>query len=160
MNYQWDNAILSQKLKENPDLSVVIDKSLARNAVSGATDGTTPAGGSKRRKGKQGHPEQDFQQQIIDLAHLHGWKVAHFRPAMKKDGTWVTPVSADGKGFPDLFMVNPGHRPPAIVFEVKSKKGALPSPEQYDWIMRIRDSGIVVELVTPGDWDKIVLLLA
>jgi hypothetical protein len=74
--------------------------------------------------------ENDLLLQIIDLGHLYGWKIAHFRPAMKKDGTWVTPVSADGKGFPDLVMVKQSR---LIFAELKSDTGKL-SPEQQVWI--------------------------
>jgi hypothetical protein len=35
--------------------------------------------------------EADLQQSLIDLAHVLGYRVAHFRPAMKADGTRETP---------------------------------------------------------------------
>ena len=56
--------------------------------------------------------EKTFQRQVIDLLHLFGYRVAHFMPAMNAKGQWRTPVSADGKGFPDLVAVRPeGKRP-------------------------------------------------
>ena len=43
---------------------------------------------------------------------------------------WRTPVSADGKGFPDMVMV----KPPRLIFaELKSETGKL-TKEQEDWI--------------------------
>jgi hypothetical protein len=47
--------------------------------------------------------EASFLEQIIDLAHLFGWRVAHFRAARTFSG-WRTPVQGDGKGFPDLVL--------------------------------------------------------
>lgn len=48
--------------------------------------------------------EAMFQIEIIELARILGWRVAHFRPAQTRHG-WRTPVAADGKGFPDLVLV-------------------------------------------------------
>ena len=48
--------------------------------------------------------EEALKSAAIDLAHLHGWRVAHFRPARTKRG-WRTAVEADGKGFPDLLLI-------------------------------------------------------
>ena len=48
--------------------------------------------------------EDDWQRQVVDLARLRGWRVAHFRPARTERG-WRTPVEADGAGFPDLLLV-------------------------------------------------------
>ena len=95
--------------------------------------------------------ERDFQQQIIDIAHLYGWHVAHFRPAMTTHG-WRTPVSADGKGFPDLCMVK-GNK--LIFWEVKSEHGFL-SGEQMKWIQLLNHvDGVVVGEVRHKDWDYI-----
>jgi hypothetical protein len=62
--------------------------------------------------------EAELLDNVIELAHLFGWRVAHFRPAMTKHG-WRTPVSADGKGFVDLVLV----RDRTIFVELKSTKG-------------------------------------
>lgn len=73
--------------------------------------------------------EKDFQEQIVTLAHLYHYRVAHFRPAQTSKG-WRTPVSADGKGFPDLCLVGNGR---LIFAEVKSGKNKL-STEQWEWL--------------------------
>lgn len=44
---------------------------------------------------------------IIDMAHLFGWRVAHFRPVKTPTG-YRTPVQADGAGFPDLVLARNG----------------------------------------------------
>jgi hypothetical protein len=50
--------------------------------------------------------EAQFQQQVIDLARLCGYRVAHFRTVrvQRKGGSvyYTTPVQADGAGWPDL----------------------------------------------------------
>lgn len=99
--------------------------------------------------------EGDFLGQVIDLAHVYGWKVAHFRPAQTKYG-WRTPVQADGKGFPDLVML----KPPRLVFaELKSEKGKL-SPEQEGWLSLLKGiKGIEVYCWKPKDFESIVDIL-
>ncbi len=69
--------------------------------------------GEPGARGKRGHgvSEKDWQSQFLELAHLAGWKCAHFRPAMtgrtylngagEEKHIWVTAVQGDGKGFPD-----------------------------------------------------------
>jgi hypothetical protein len=86
--------------------------------------------------------ERELQEAVIELAHVYGWKIAHFRPAMNARGDWRTPVAADGKGFPDLVMVS-AH---ALLFvELKSDKGKV-TPEQLDWINRLMHKS--------HEWDK------
>ncbi len=59
-----------------------------------------------------------------------GCLVFHSRPAQTQKG-WRTPVSYDGKGFPDLVAVS--QRNGAVIFiECKSDKGRF-SPEQNRW---------------------------
>ena len=72
--------------------------------------------------------EKDFTKQVIELAHVYHWKVAHFRAAMTQYG-WRTPVQADGAGFPDLVLARDGK---VIFAELKAEKGKL-SPEQEAW---------------------------
>lgn len=97
--------------------------------------------------------ERDFQSQVIDLAHLYRWRVAHFRPAQTRSGRWVTPVQADGAGFPDLVMVR-GHR--MVAAELKSDKGRT-SESQLDWLAAFGHvPGIEACVWRPGDWDRIV----
>jgi len=116
--------------------------------------------------------EADFLLQVIDLAHIYHWRVAHFRPARTADG-WRTAVSGDGVGFPDLVMV----RPPRLIFaELKSEKGKTTN-EQGAWLEDLRrcrtkarvvglksDPGVVADIIEvylwrPGDFDKILEIL-
>jgi hypothetical protein len=86
--------------------------------------------------------EAELQACVIDLAHVYGWKVAHFRPAQTSKG-WRTPVGADGKGFPDLVMAKLNH---LIIVELKSDRGKLTDAQQ-EWIYALDAT-----VWTPADW--------
>lgn len=99
--------------------------------------------------------ENDWQRVVIDYAHLRGWHVAHFRGAWSKDGErYMTPVGADGKGFPDLCLV----RERVVFAELKSETGKL-SREQADWYNKLKAAEQEVSIWRPSDWNKIVKIL-
>ena len=98
--------------------------------------------------------EEDFQRQVIDLAHIFNWRVAHFRPAMTKHG-WRTAVAGDGAGFPDCVFVKPPH---LIYAELKSETGQL-SAEQYFWLQELVKCGQEVYLWKPSDFQEIASIL-
>lgn len=82
------------------------------------------------------------------MARTLGWRVAHFRTA-QTDGRWMTPVAADGKGFPDLCCVR-GEQ--LLFIELKADRGRL-SQEQDEWLAALQDSqrcGVAV--FYPRDW--------
>lgn len=91
--------------------------------------------------------EKDLQSATIDLAQLLKWQVAHFRPALTKAGNWITPVGADGKGFPDLVLC----RDRVLFVELKAHKGTL-SPEQAEWGSRLLLAGAEYYVLRPEDW--------
>lgn len=92
--------------------------------------------------------ERAFQQKVVELAHIYSWRVAHFRPARVKDQNggherFVTAVAGDGKGFPDLVLINTRFKL-MLYRELKTRSGRL-SPDQEAW----RDAIIAAG----GDWD-------
>lgn len=100
--------------------------------------------------------EAGFTRAVLQLAALHGWRSAHFRPAMTKSGRWVTAVQGDGVGFPDLVLVR-GCR--LIVAELKSANGKY-GPGQEDWLAAFRGvPGVEVYLWKPADWSELCELL-
>ena len=106
--------------------------------------------------------EEEFQQQVIDLAHYDGWKVAHFRKArimVNGKETYRTPVQADGTGFPDLILVK-GKR--LIAAELKIKRGGRikMTAEQWDWLEALGRAGTEVYTWIPEDWEDIVEILS
>jgi hypothetical protein len=84
---------------------------------------------------------------VVEMAHLFGYRVAHFRPAMTKHG-WRTPVSADGAGWPDLTIVGRGR---VIFAELKAERGRT-SDEQKDWLAWLFDAGATATVWRPSDW--------
>lgn len=103
--------------------------------------------------------EDEWQDTVLELAAATGWLVAHFRPARAKadDGAdrWITPVAADGKGFPDLVLV----RDRVVFAELKSSRGQL-RPEQRVWLDRLRDAGAEAYVWRPDDFDQVAQVLA
>lgn len=88
--------------------------------------------------------ERDFQRSMIDLAHMLGWRVAHFRPAKTAKG-WRTPVEADGAGWPDLILCR-GDR--IIAAELKAGRNKT-TAQQDDWLARLAATGVEVFVWRP-----------
>lgn len=104
--------------------------------------------------------EESFQAQVIELARLFGWRVAHFRGVrvQRRDGSvrYQTPVQADGAGFPDLVLIR---GPRLIVAELKSASGRV-TPEQDAWLQAFADAGAEIAGVwRPADWGYIAGVL-
>jgi DNA segregation ATPase FtsK/SpoIIIE-like protein len=87
--------------------------------------------------------EDELQTNIIDMARVFGWRVAHFRAA-KTDKGWRTPVQGN-KGFPDLVLSRVGV---VLLVELKSETGKL-SEDQELWAKAIGES---YRLWRPHDW--------
>ena len=97
--------------------------------------------------------EREFQTQVIQLARMCGWRVAHFRPArvmVNGKETWRTPCEGDAAGFPDLVLA----RPREVHFrELKGSKGKL-SADQQEWLRAVDG-----KVWRPEDWAEIEGLL-
>jgi hypothetical protein len=100
--------------------------------------------------------EKEWQAQVIDAAHLFGWKIAHFRPAKTERG-WRTPVQADGKGFPDLVLLHPA-KGKMLVRELKAEKGRM-RPEQTAWLEWFAACGVDSDIWRPSDFDRMMVEL-
>lgn len=98
--------------------------------------------------------ERDLQRGVIDMAHLFGWKVAHFRPAKTSKG-WRTPVEADGAGWPDLILTR-GER--IIAAELKAGRNKT-TQQQDDWLSHLAATGVETYVWTPDDLDSILEVL-
>ena len=93
---------------------------------------------------------QQFEEQVIELARLHGYRVAHFRPAETARG-WRTPISGD-PGLPDIVLAKDGV---VHFFEIKTGRGR-PDANQAAWLAALPNARVV----RPEDWDELVALLA
>jgi hypothetical protein len=86
--------------------------------------------------------EQQFMQQVVDLARLGGWRVYH---------PWVSLRSAPG--YPDLTLAKAGE--PLLFCELKTDTGTL-TAAQADWIALLRQvQGCEVYVWTPEQWPAI-----
>lgn len=93
---------------------------------------------------------EELQDSVIQVAHALGWKVAGFRKAQYSDGSWSTPLLADGEGWPDLFLAHEGQRR-IIAIEIKTAKDTV-KPAQQLWHARLVICGIEAYVVRPQDW--------
>lgn len=112
--------------------------------------------------------EIEFQDAIVDVARLYGWKVASFRTSQQA-GRYMTAVRYDGVGYPDLTMVHPKG---ALIFaEIKAKRGVMSDP-QLEWQRVLeectegivdhfnRTYGVHYYLWKPADADEIMDVLS
>ncbi len=98
---------------------------------------------------------RQFIDQLVDMGHYCGWRVAGFRPARTNKG-WRTPVIGDAKGYPDLHFYKPER---VVVIEVKVPPDKL-SPEQQEWHDLLEKIPCYeVYVLTPQDFDKAVDIL-
>jgi VRR-NUC domain len=96
---------------------------------------------------------RELQTGIVELGRTLGWTMAHFKPVLAhypgSRKQWMTPVAADGKGFPDLLAV----RERVIAIEVKGDGDSL-KPEQERWLTAFRIAGIEAFVWTPKQWGE------
>ena len=95
--------------------------------------------------------EKQFQQQIVDLARMQGWKV---------HAVWNSRHSP--AGWPDLFMIRNGV---VLAWEVKREDGrANPTEAQRAWLHELRQIPGMrwwnAMVVRPSSWDFIVSILS
>ena len=108
--------------------------------------------------------ESEFEVAVVDLARIHHWVVAGFRPArVTRQGreTWETPVKYDGKGWVDLVLVRSvlsKERGRILFIELKSEKGQL-SPEQEEWARTITAAGGEWYCWRPSKWQEVEVAL-
>jgi hypothetical protein len=100
--------------------------------------------------------EAQFQAEVMKLASLYGWLVAHFTTSLTVRGRYITAVAGDGKGFPDLVL----GRPPRVIFaELKAVKGTV-SVHQERWLELLRQCpGVETYLWRPADLEEIAVKL-
>ncbi|MGH9151342.1 MAG: VRR-NUC domain-containing protein [Acidimicrobiales bacterium] len=94
--------------------------------------------------------EAQLQDMVLDLARYCDWRVVHFRQGRTAKG-WRTPVSGDGRGFPDLVLLRGAKQ---LVVELKAQRGRL-TPEQNAWLNAFRLAGVDARVWRPADWSEI-----
>ena len=94
--------------------------------------------------------EDELLRCCMEMAKALGWRCLHIEPArIRKRGveTYRTPVSGDGKGWVDLYLLrdHPEH------WECKDETGEL-NGDQIAWRDALLAASQVWRLVRPADW--------
>ena len=97
--------------------------------------------------------ETDLLNATLDLAKVYGWKRLHIRPA-KTDHGYRTPVQGDGKGFPDLLLLNLNR---VVAAELKGIAGKC-TEEQLEWLYAFDEAGAETHIWNPSDWHSGAIL--
>lgn len=101
-------------------------------------------------------PEAVWQQQVIDLAHMLGWKHLHVRRSIGgKTQGWKT--TTNRKGWPDLFLWHAKHG--FAAFELKVGKNVA-TPEQLEVLAELAAAGARTLVAYPADLDVVHAVLA
>ena len=99
--------------------------------------------------------EATWQEQLLDLAHLLGWKHLHVRRTIGRGKKWVTATNVIG--WPDLSLWS--ERQQRIIFvELKSETGK-PTPEQIEVLASLGKAGQEVYLWRPSDLEAAKVIL-
>lgn len=88
--------------------------------------------------------EEEFRQQVRQLARLYGWECYHTHRSDRSDAGWPDEVLA---------------KPPRLIFaELKSAKGKV-SAAQKEWLARLAACGQEVAVWRPADLPAIARVL-
>jgi VRR-NUC domain-containing protein len=99
--------------------------------------------------------EASFQEQVIELAHLFGWRHLHVRRTIGKGRRWTTATNL--AGWPDLLLWREGsHR--LVAAELKSDTGQA-TDEQLEVLASLRRAGVDTYVWRPADWPEIEAVL-
>lgn len=101
-----------------------------------------------RRSGAAAMSEADWASRVHDYAQLRGWLAHHQRPAMKKDGRWMSAIEGD-RGYPDWTF---SRRGVVLAAELKREDGK-PTADQLAWLEALGPHG---RLWRPPDWPEVL----
>lgn len=88
--------------------------------------------------------EKEWQRQVVDVAHLFGWRHYHTFDSRRSE-----------KGWPDLALFRPGR---FLLAELKTNKGKV-SAAQEGMIRDLRCAGVEVHVWRPSDLDTVMEVL-
>lgn len=99
--------------------------------------------------------ETEWQSQVVELAHLHGWNHLHVRRSIGgRSQGWRTTTNV--RGWPDLFLWHPRWGFAAI--ELKARKNK-PTAEQLAVLDQLDKAGAVTMVAWPDDLDELLTIL-
>jgi len=88
--------------------------------------------------------ETRFQQQVVKLAELLGWRWYHTHDSRRSPA-----------GFPDLVLLR---RPRVIFLELKADRTVV-TDAQRDWIAELRACGQEAYIARPKHWERLERIL-
>lgn len=97
---------------------------------------------------------EQWQAQVVQLAHLLRWHHLHVRRALGKGRRMVTPTNVDG--WPDLWLWK--ERVGFCGVELKVP-GDYPTQEQLDVLVALQASGAATCVAYPDDLDRLTAML-
>jgi hypothetical protein len=97
---------------------------------------------------------EQWQAQVVELAHILGWGHLHVRRSIGKGRKWVT--ATNRIGWPDLFLWSPRHGFAAIELKVGRDKA---TPEQDAVLAELAVAGAVTLVAYPEDLDRVKAVL-
>lgn len=98
----------------------------------------------------------EFQEQIVELAHLFGWRHLHVRRSIGRNKRWVTATNI--KGWPDLLLMHPDVGYVAAELKIPPDKATDEQRELLAYLGSMPSTA--ARLWTPNDWDDIEATLA
>lgn len=139
MNNEWDDRLLAQKLKDNPNLQIHPD------SIASSRKGTKPQTGIlPSPKKNKAHPERDLSQFVYDAVKAFGLLGYH---------TYRSKFSEPG--FPDWIIIGKYQ----IVAELKDT-GKNPTPAQQNWLDAFETVAGHAYVWRPEDKDEILRVLS
>lgn len=101
--------------------------------------------------------EKDWQRQVMELARLRGWRVAHVHDSRRQIRPGVFVGDRDSAGLPDLILAHDRY---GVVFaELKTDAGRL-RRAQAEWLYSLQRAGARVYVWRPADLTDVARVLA
>lgn len=97
---------------------------------------------------------EEWQAQVVDLAHVLGWAHLHVRRTIGRGRKWTT--STNVVGWPDLFLWH--HRRGFAAIELKVGRDTA-SAEQVAVLAALHSAGARTLVAYPDDFDVVRALL-
>lgn len=102
-----------------------------------------------------GLTHEEWQQQVVDLAHALGWEHLHVRRTIGRGKRWTT--STNIVGWPDLFMWHP-RKGCWLAVELKVGRDRA-TPQQLAVLRSLLETGASVAVAYPHDLDELKEML-
>lgn len=100
---------------------------------------------------------EELQQQVIDLAHLLGYRHLHVRRSIGKGRRWATTTNV--VGWPDLLLWSRRQPGRHVAIELKVPPDKV-RPEQQACLDELAAAGFEVYVIRPDDVVRLANLLA